>query len=144
MLKSGVDVYGGFAGTGKADPDQRDLASYVATLSGDIGIEGDMSDNGYHVVYAFDVIDVTLDRFTITAGNAGGLSGDIRYGGGMHNHSRSPTRSNVTFHGNSPGYGGEGMANDDSGSPTDVRNHRIRWNPDALDPVFGGWTTRSP
>ena len=114
-LKTGVDVYGGFAG-GETDPDQRDLMSHVTTLSGDIGMEGNKGDNSYHVLCASGVTDATLHGLTITGGNASVASGNYYLGGGMFNDGSSPTLTNVTFSGNSATYGG-GMFNDGS-SPT--------------------------
>jgi len=142
-LRSGVDIYGGFAGSETARH-ERDWTTHVTVLSGDIGAEGDMSDNSYHVVYASAVTDAALDGFTITAGNAKGVSWQERSGGGMrndsssspmltnvtfvgnaadfgagmHNDGSSPTLINVTFIGNSAVYHGGGMRNDNSSSPT--------------------------
>jgi predicted outer membrane repeat protein/parallel beta-helix repeat protein len=124
QLKSGVAVYGGFAGTETAR-DQRNPAVNVAILSGDIDnndsqtpiitnlatVTGN-SANSYHVVTG--ATGATLDGFTITAGNANGASDPIWNGGGMYNKISSPTLTNITFSGNSAlNYGG-GMFNDDS------------------------------
>jgi hypothetical protein len=119
-LKGGVAVYGGFAGT-EAQLGQRDLAHHVTTLSGDIGVPGDSSDNSYHVVTS-SMLDASavLDGFTITAGNANAsnVTGpeDDR-GGGMYNDRSSPTLTNVTFSDNSAALFGGGMDNEVS-SPT--------------------------
>src|SRR5687768_13259902 len=51
-LKSGVAVYGGYAGLGDVDPDTRDVAAFNTTLSGDIGTVNNSSDNVYHIVTA--------------------------------------------------------------------------------------------
>jgi hypothetical protein len=112
-LKTGVGVYGGFDGTEGAR-DERDWTTHMTTLSGDIGAQGEMSDNSYHVVYANSVTDATLDGVTITAGNANGpVTGNAngwdyskRMGGGMYNYSSSPTLSAVSFSGNSAVTGG--------------------------------------
>src|SRR5262249_55988200 len=66
VLDAGVAVYGGFAGTETA-LSQRNVATNVTTLSGDIGTVGDSSDNSYHVVTS-SKLDKTaiLDGFTIT------------------------------------------------------------------------------
>src|SRR5262245_35330260 len=87
VLKEGVAVYGGFAGT-ETLRSQRDWAAHPTTLSGDLGTPGDASDNSYHVVTSAGLTRAAvLDGFTVTAGNAhGGL-----VGGGMYNYSSSPT-----------------------------------------------------
>jgi hypothetical protein len=93
--------------------DERAWALRETILSGDIGIEGDDSDNCYHVFYhpADTALDNTaiLDRFTITGGKADG-SYPHDAGGGMYNDAASPTLTNCTFEGNSA-YRGGGMAN---------------------------------
>jgi hypothetical protein len=73
-LKNGVAIYGGFNGT-ETDISQRNPEVNVTTLSGDIGINGDASDNSYHVVAGVGLdSSAVLDGFTITAGNANGAS----------------------------------------------------------------------
>jgi len=140
-LKNGVAIYGGFAGTESALT-ERDPAANVTILSGDIGIEGDASDNSYHVVNGSSAMSAaTLDGFTITAGNATGStpadSGGGIYitttagpvlanlvinanhadgnGGGMLSYiGSSPSLANVVFSDNSAGSFGGGMVNFDS------------------------------
>ncbi|GHV66754.1 hypothetical protein FACS1894199_10830 [Bacteroidia bacterium] len=134
VLKTGVKIYGGFAG-GETDISQRppvETGRALSLLSGDL--KGDdqpdfvnKSDNAYHVVVSADAVgDALLDGFTITGGNADG-SGDISvnfksinlgFGGGMYNCSSSPTLTNVTISGNSTSYNGGGMYNYGSSSPT--------------------------
>jgi hypothetical protein len=70
QLKSGVEVYGGFAGneTGRG---QRNWELNVTTLSGEIGNLGRMDDNTYHVVTGSGTNSrAVLDGFTITHGSA--------------------------------------------------------------------------
>lgn len=117
-LKSGVAIYGGFIGT-ETSLTQRDWVTNVTTLSGDIGIEGDNSDNSYHVVTGSGV-DTTaiLDGFTITGGNADEIYvDDNRRGGGITNVTGSPTLTNLIFS-NNVAYNGAGIANIDGSSPT--------------------------
>lgn len=82
-LKSGVGVYGGFAGT-ETTIAQRNPAANVTILSGDIGTVGNNSDNSYNVVVSTNVNGATLSGFTITNGNANG-TGQNSTGGGIYN-----------------------------------------------------------
>jgi len=69
-IPAGVAVYGGFAGH-ETQWSQRNPALFPTTLSGDIGVPGDIADNAYTVVY-FHLPNgmTTLDGFTIRDGNA--------------------------------------------------------------------------
>jgi len=113
QLKSGVAIYGGFAGSETLRA-QRNPAANVTILSGDIGASG-KEDNSFVVVTGSGT-DATavLDGFTITAGNA--LGSTIESGAGMYNENGSPTVANCRFMGNYARYGG-GMRNEGS-SPT--------------------------
>jgi uncharacterized repeat protein (TIGR02543 family) len=116
QLKSGVAIYGGFPAAG-GEMAERNWATNLTTLSGDIGIVGSNSDNSYHVVTG-SAVDATsvLDGFTIASGYASGSVSPHNNGGGMYNINSSPTLTNVTFSGNS-GRGGGGLYNEYS-SPT--------------------------
>lgn len=134
-LPSGVAIYGGFPVEGGAWED-RDWETHITTLSGDIGILDDNTDNSYHVVIGDSLDETTiLDGFIISSGNAN-LNGshddgggmyltnsnlylsnltftDNRvntHGGGIYNFQGSPILTNVTFSNNSAGWGG-GMYN---------------------------------
>ena len=131
QLINGVAIYGGYAGYGQPDPNERDFQLYETILSGDLNrddvdvsdpcdllTEPTRADNSYHVVTGSGT-DATavLDGFTITAGNANG-SGPYYTGGGMHNDNySSPTVTNCTFIGNSADWGA-GIFNYDYSSPT--------------------------
>ena len=124
QLVSGVEVYGGFAGT-ESTRAERDPAANLTVLSGDIDnndsqtpvitdlttVTGNTS-NSYHVVTGAD--GATLDGFTVTAGYANAVG--HKFGGGMLNENSSPTVTNTTFSGNYADNGA-GMYNDNS-SPT--------------------------
>lgn len=68
-LKNGVKLYGGFAGN-ETSIAQRNLLVNVTTLNGDIGIQGDNSDNCYHVMLVGSA--AIVDGFTVKNGNANG------------------------------------------------------------------------
>ena len=115
VLKNGVAIYGGFAGTENL-LSKRNPSAYITALSGDIGTTGVAGDNAYHVVTGSALDPSTiLDGFTIRGGRANGL-GDNGLGGGMFLSSASPTLTNLTFSGNLAKSGG-GLWNAD-GSPT--------------------------
>lgn len=78
VMKSGVGLYGGFAGNETARS-QRDVETNVTILSGDIGDSGDATDNSYHVLIGAS--NAILDGFTITGGNANGAVYHARGGG---------------------------------------------------------------
>ncbi|MBX2891104.1 MAG: hypothetical protein KF734_09280 [Saprospiraceae bacterium] len=68
--KSGVALYGGFAGT-ETDLAQRDWQARPTVLSGDIGAAGDSTDNSYNVVYMHHPDSGTvLDGFFVRDGTA--------------------------------------------------------------------------
>lgn len=111
----GVAVYGGFAGS-ETQRSARNLAANPTTLSGDIGVAGNASDNSFHVLFldgttAAGIITATtvLDGFTISGGNAdnssglptGDTSGGLYCYGAYADHACSPTLSNLIFSGNS-------------------------------------------
>ncbi|KAA0252280.1 MAG: hypothetical protein EDM79_21515, partial [Chloroflexi bacterium] len=116
-LESGVEIYGGFAGT-ETSLNQRDPNVNITVLSGDIDGNDTVDGNGvtttisgsnsYHVVTASSVgATAILDGFIITGGRANGLSpADLGFGGGMFNWNSNPTLANVTFSGNFADFGG--------------------------------------
>jgi predicted outer membrane repeat protein len=131
ILRQGVALYGGFAGTESA-LSQRDVEANPTVLSGDLtepaepsdggasdgGPDDDISDNAYHVVTGAD--GATIDGFTIAAGNASGGGDDG--GGGMINDAVSPAVANCIFSGNTAGdFGtGGGMFNGAGAAPSVV------------------------
>jgi predicted outer membrane repeat protein len=123
QLKSGVGIYGGYAGNGAADPDVRDVSAYATILSGDIGAQGYEYDNSYHVVTGSGTDSTAdVDGFTITGGMADAMapSPGRSSGGGMLVVSGNPTINNCVFSGNTA-YGcaasGGAMFNSMSSSP---------------------------
>ncbi len=85
VLKNGVGMYGGFMGF-ETNLSERNPAANKAVLSGDIGVQGDSTDNSYSVVLVTEADSTTvLDGFTIVRGNAdssSGLSSSQRKSGG--------------------------------------------------------------
>ena len=82
-LKRGVHVYGGFAGH-EDNLEQRDWASNMCTLSGDIGTPGDSLDNSFHVIRAIGTDrNTSIDGLHLSDGQADGSTFDSRYGGGL-------------------------------------------------------------
>jgi parallel beta-helix repeat protein len=109
-LNSGVGVYGGFAGT-ETLRDQRNWTANITILSGDIGVNGNTSDNVYHVVTGSSTNNTALlDGFTVTGGNANGSNPDDQ-GGGMYNSYGNPVVRNVIFNNNTATTAGGGMYN---------------------------------
>lgn len=113
-LKTGVAIYGGFAG-GESSLAQRDITANTTVVDGDIGADGVATDNSYHVVTAGPVdVSAVLDGFTVRGGYANGAAA-LGTGGGGYIASGSPTLRNLTFSANFAADGG-GLYND-SGSP---------------------------
>ena len=118
-MKSGVMVYGGFAGTETNTSERSDYGIGGANetiLSGDIGTEGTDTDNSYHVVYYLNAATTTLlDGFTITKGHADG-SATTDDGGGVYNASSgnasSPQFVGCNFTYNYANYHGGGITNE--------------------------------
>lgn len=115
-LKNGVKWFGGFQGN-ETELVQRDFDLYLTTLSGDIGIQGDSTDNSYHVVYTMGSDNTTtLDGFLIVDGHAVDLitpSGSPRnFGGGLlidaigDDSIAKPKILNCIFKNNKARYGG--------------------------------------
>ncbi|MBN2271399.1 MAG: right-handed parallel beta-helix repeat-containing protein, partial [Sedimentisphaerales bacterium] len=113
-LKSGVELRGGYAGIGAADPNARDIKLYETILSGDLegndlphpqGLDlirhASRQDNSGHVVTVeSDVSGALLEGFTITAGNA------FRGNGGGIDQRGDVTVRRCTFARNASYFGG--------------------------------------
>jgi len=124
-LINDVTIYGGFAGYGASDPNERDIELYETILSGDLDAndtpgldpcdlwdDPNRGENSYHVVTGSGTDETAvLNGFTITAGNTFSDSG-----GGMYNYTGSPTVTNCTFIGNLSSGGG-GMCNVEGSNP---------------------------
>ncbi len=120
-IPDSVAVYGGFNGTESAI-DERIITTNITTLSGDIGVIGDSTDNSYHVVKFVSVSNQTiLDGFVISGGKSDNYDEndpitDIIAGGGLLNavysigDSSNPIIANCSFINNYAFIGG-GLCN---------------------------------
>ena len=109
QLKTGVALYGGYAGYGAADPDARDYANNPSILSGEINNNSNLNGNSTHVVNGSGVTSTAvLDGFTVTAGYANSTATNGGNGGGLLVTSGSPTIQNCLFANNqaAASYGG--------------------------------------
>ena len=106
MLKSGVVVYGGFAGTETA-LSQRNFLTNETVLDGAAG-----GSNSYHVVFANSVSASTrIDGFKIINGKANGTAFAANgQGGGIYCSTSSPTIANCIFTNNSSAGSNSGAA----------------------------------
>ena len=106
-----VALYGGFAGT-EATLEERDVSAHVTTLSGDLGVAGDVADNAYTVVYCGEDVEAAVDGVWVTGGNADG-SYDSNHpercrGGGIYSVG-TLALANSSFSGNSTSSFGGGI-----------------------------------
>jgi uncharacterized repeat protein (TIGR02543 family) len=107
-LKRGVQVIGGFLGN-ENSREQRNYKTNVTTLSGDIGVLGDNTDNCYHVFYHPNGLGLDsstiIDGLTITSGYANYFGGNADLskcsGAGMYNDNQSLKIQNCIFSSNS-------------------------------------------
>ncbi len=113
----GVKMYGGFVGT-ETDRSQRDWATHVVTLSGDIGTIGSYGDNSFHVVVGTGVTETAvLDGFLVTGGYANGGSAPNDRGGGIYLSGGRPIIRHCTIAGNRAVFYGGGMVVTNAGAP---------------------------
>ena len=113
QLRSGVALYGGFAGT-ENRRSRRDWQANPTILSGDINNSGTLSGNSHTVVNGSNTDNTAiLDGFIVSGGNADAPSAPSfdprRNGGGMFIMTGSPTITNVKFIGNSAAQDGGGL-----------------------------------
>lgn len=111
-LKTGVAIYGGFAGT-EAKLAQRDLEANATVVTGDLlgndSGTANLTDNSYHIFVGSGAgSGAILDGFTVRSGNANGSS-SVNYdrgGGILIMNSGSPTIRNCKFINNRCTFGG--------------------------------------
>lgn len=122
VLINGVTIKGGYAGFGEPDPNVCDIEAYETILSGDLNGDDDVNfvnngENSRHVVTGSGTdANAIIDGFTITGGNADGISPED-CGGGMYSFAGSPTVINCTFKENYALSMGGGMFNREGSSP---------------------------
>jgi hypothetical protein len=114
VMKNGVDVFGGFDGT-ETSISARNIAVNPTYLSGDIGAQGDNTDNTYKVVKIQNfTAPFTLDGFRIVSGRDGTASGK---GAGIYvenNPGILITIKNTILYNNYAYHSGGGMLIDNS------------------------------
>lgn len=121
VVRPGVAVYGGFAGT-ETQRSQRNFPANPTTLSGDIGAAGNPADNSFNVVRMDGTTgagpitaSTVLDGFTIRDGFA---NSNVNYGAGLYCKGSgsggecSPTLSQLTFKANATNSIGGALYND--------------------------------
>ena len=108
LLPPNISVYGGFSGT-ETLRSQRDVSSNITILSGDIGLQGELSDNCYHVVVPSD--GSVLDGFLVRDGYANrNYSNDYRgKGAGLWADGIFFTANDCNFSNNVSYQGGSGV-----------------------------------
>ncbi len=104
VLKEGVKLYGGFYG-GESTLFDRDVHANPTILSGDIGIQGNISDNNYHVISYSGLLSTLtiIDGFIIRDGNADDGNGG---GGLLLENGAAPLIRNCHFYVNQSADGG--------------------------------------
>jgi len=129
QLINGVSIYGGYAGIGAPDPDERNVELYESILTGDLdendGANWNGGENSYHVVTGSGTEpNAVLDGFTITRGLADEPGTQPNsHGGGIYNIGGSPTITNCTMTKNYARRGAP-MYNGSSSNPN-ITNCRI-------------------
>jgi hypothetical protein len=159
MLRNGVKIYGGFAGT-EGSRSERNWTNNVTILSGDFndndvvsGMGSNLSfsgnaENAYHVVLAIDADNTTiLDGLTIKSGN-GGVVANTTVGGyaiadasgnGLYGERSNLTLTNVIFTENNGNIGVGGAIFLRTSSPT-ISNCTFSKN----KAVYGGAIMNEP
>ena len=117
-LKNSVTIYGGFQDGGNPTLTDRNPATYLTILSGEIGNLSDPTDNSCQVIHNQNLDNTAvLDGFIITGGYANGSGDTKNLGGGIYNVNSSPRLLNCILRLNTALGNGGGMYNTNS-SPT--------------------------
>lgn len=114
VMKNGVDIYGGFAGT-ESSIQERNIADHPTYLSGDIGALGENNDNSFKVVKIQNfTTSFIFDGFRVVSGYDSSSSGK---GAGMYvfnNPGAAITINNTILYNNYAYHSGGGMIIDNS------------------------------
>jgi predicted outer membrane repeat protein len=104
-LRSGVRLFGGYAGFGSTDPNARDVLTLITTLSGDLGKPNVYDTNSLHVVTLNNVdTATTIDGVTIAFGDSRvNYAPADSFGAGILNLGGSPRINNCTISANCGG-----------------------------------------
>ena len=128
LLRSGVQVYGGFDGT-ETELSERDWFANPTVLSGDIdgndtnkdadgivtNVSGIVGANAYHVLVGSGADQTAVfDGFIINAGQADGTTLYHNQGGGVYLTLGNPTLNNLVISANTTNSQGAGLYNDRS------------------------------
>jgi HYR domain len=99
FINKNIKIFGGFPGTGTPNMANRNTTAFPTTLSGDLGMINNASDNAYHVLFIDHVgTDMWLDGCNIVQGNADVFNDPIHFaGGGIYNNGITLGGSNPTI-----------------------------------------------
>ena len=129
VLPDSVECYGGFPSNASSvnspDTSYRNPILNVTTLSGDIGIPDDNSDNTYSVVIANDYTH--LDGFAICNGNADS-TGIYVYGGGVRVRGVAKLKNLYIHHNFGIKGGGMAILDANPGMFPEIENVKIKKN----------------
>lgn len=85
-ISNGVTLRGGFPAAGNPTISDYDPNANIVKLSGDIGVNGNASDNAYHILTSTASDTLKVYGIYIENGNANGASSDFQFGGGVYNN----------------------------------------------------------
>ena len=134
-----VEIYGGFNGT-ETTRSQRDWASNITILSGEIANLNSTADNSYHVVKVNTPGNsAVLDGFTISNGNANGTFPEEKTGAGILIVGGNATITNCVISDNTATGKGAGMyLSETIGAPFTIENCQFINNATGLTLNGGG------
>ncbi len=90
-------LYGGFAGN-ETSLSQRNIPQHPTILSGDLGTQGNRSDNAYHIITLNQTINSRLDGFIFENGNADDTTNsNYQFGGAVYSTGYATAYPNTTF-----------------------------------------------